>query len=299
MNTGKIKTLFIINPILEKKTGGNAHALISRHLDHSKFDATILHSEYAGHAGILTRENAGKYQLIVAGGGDGTVNQVAHSLVHSETILGILPLGSGKGLARSLGIPLQPGNAIRILNRLNIKRIDSGLAGTHRFFNIAGIGFAAMVAHTYSNSKKRGFFAYARSSAKNLPGFRPVSMEISTGDRCISDRFFLVSLANAAQWGYGAYISPMSRPDDGSLDICIIRDFPKLLVPVLLTRIFTKTIHRSKYVEAIRVKNAVISGNGAVKGHIDGEPVEFTLPLKVSLEKDSLRVVSKDRNETV
>lgn len=295
MNTGKIKTLFIIHPILEKKARKNISGLITEHLDHERFDPTILYSEYADHAGILARENVGKYNLIVAGGGDGTINQVAHSLAHSETILGILPMGSGKGLARSLGIPLHLKDAIKIINRLVIKRIDTGQAGTHRFFNIAGIGFAAMVAHAYSGSQRRGFFTYAISTVKTLTGFRPISIEITTENRSISGRFFIISFANASQWGYGAHISPMSKPDDGLLDICLIRNFPKILLPVLLTRLFTKTIHRSRYVQTIHVKNAMISGNESCRGHIDGEPVEFTLPLKVTLEPGSLKVVCEDR----
>ena len=291
MHSGILKTLFILNPILEKKSGKNVSGLITEHLDPARFDPTILYSEYPGHAGVLARQNVAKYHLIVAGGGDGTINQVARSLVHTETMLGILPLGSGKGLARSLGIPLNIKEAIKVINRLFTARLDTGLVGTHRFINIAGIGFAAEVAHAFEGSRARGFFSYAMNVAKTLPGYSPISAKITIENRSITGRFFIISFANSSQWGYGAYISPMSQPDDGLLDICIIRNFPKILVPGLLARLYTKTIHRSGYVEINPVKKAVISGSESFTGHIDGEPVEFTAPFNISIESGSLNVI--------
>ena len=291
MHSDKIKTLFIINPILEKKRGENVSRLISEHLDHVRFDHRILHSEYPGHTRVLARENAGKYQLIVAGGGDGTINQVIHSLVYSDTMLGILPLGSGKGLARSLGIPLNIRDAINTINKLNIARMDTGVAGKHRFINIAGIGFAAEVAHAYADSTTRGFFPYAMNTVKKFPGYSSISARVTIENRNISGRCFDISFANSTQWGYGAHISPNSKPDDGLLEICIIRNFPKILVPGLLARLYTKTIHRSKYMEIIPAKKAWISGNGPFKGHVDGEPVEFTSPFIICIEPGSLKVV--------
>ncbi|MFC2116342.1 diacylglycerol/lipid kinase family protein [Bacteroidota bacterium] len=291
MHAGKIKTLFIINPILERKTGKSISQLIAEHLDSDRFSPTILYSEYEGHAKVLASQNAGKYQLIVAGGGDGTINQICHSLVHTDTMLGILPLGSGKGLARSLGIPLNIKDAIKTINRLNIARIDTGMLGTYRFFNIAGIGFDAEVAHAYAGSITRGFFPYALNIIKKLPGYSSISVGVTIENRNISGRYFIVSFANSSQWGYGAHISPMSKPDDGLLNICLIRNFPKIFAPGLMIRLYTKTIHRSKYMETIPVKKAVISGNGSFKGHIDGEPVEFNAPFNVSIEPGSLKVV--------
>ena len=292
MYSGRLNTLFIINPILEKKSGKNVSGLITKHLYSARFNPTMLYSEYPGHAKILARQNVGRYHLIVAVGGDGTINQVAHSLVHSETLLGILPLGSGgKGLARSLEIPLNIRNAINIINRLDIARIDTVMVGTHRFINIAGIGFAAEVAHAYAGSQKRGFISYAMNMARKLPGYSPISARVTIENRSITGRFFIISFANSSQWGYGAHISPNSKHDDGLLDICLIRNFPKILFPSLLVRLFTKTIHRSKYVEVIPAKKAGISGNRSFTGHIDGEPVEFTAPFNVTIEPGSLKVI--------
>ena len=291
MNPGTLKALFIINPILEKKTGKNISGLIGRYLATGRIEPTIIYSDFPGNAKDLAEHNVGKYQVIVAGGGDGTINEVSQSLINTETILGILPLGSGKGLARTLGIPMDIINAIKTINELNTVRIDSGMAGNHRFFSIAGIGLAAEVAHAYAGSSRRGFFPYALNLVKKLPGYSPISVKITAEDRIISGRYFDITIANARQWGYGAQISPKSKPDDGWLDICLLRDFPKILVPCLLARLFMRSIHHSKYMEAIPVKSAEISGKGPFKGHIDGEPVEFTLPLKISIMPGSLKVI--------
>ena len=212
MSPDKIKTLFIINPILEKRGGRNISRLIDEHLDHERFESEILYSEYPGHSRELSRRNVRNYQLIVAGGGDGTINQVARSLAHSETILGILPMGSGKGLARSLRIPLDPGKAIEIINRFQIARIDTGMAGMHRFVNIAGIGFAAEVAHAYAGSKTRGFFPYALNIAKILPGYSPISAGIAIEDRDIPGRYF-TSVSQTPPSGGTAPVSvPFQNP---------------------------------------------------------------------------------------
>jgi diacylglycerol kinase (ATP) len=291
MHSGKIKALFIVNALLEKKSGLNIARLVSEHLDTERFDPTVLYSDYPGHTGELAKQHAGQYRLVVAGGGDGTVNQVACNLVHTETVLGILPLGSGKGLARSLKIPLNVRRAIGIINGFQITRIDTGMADIHRFVNIAGFGFAAEVAHDYAASKKRGFFPYALHTVKKLPGYPPVSAGIEIGERTVSGRYFDVSIANSSQWGYGAQISPTSKPGDGILELCLFDHFPLVRAPGLLARLFTGTIHRSEYMEVIPADSVRITGEAPFKGHIDGEPVEFPSPLEISIEPASLQVV--------
>lgn len=291
MHSGKIKTLFIINPILEKKAGNNVFRVIHEDLDTDRFDHRILYSEYPGHARQLAKENAGEYDVVIAGGGDGTVNEVAYGLVHSQTVLGLLPMGSGKGLARSLRVPLNLRKAIAIINRFMVVRIDTGRVNHHRFVNIAGIGFAAEIAHAYAGSRRRGFIPYAMHVTKKMPGYPSLNAGITIGEREFRDRFFDISFANATQWGYGARISPTSKPDDGLLDICILREFPKILIPGLLTRLFTGTIHRSGYMQTIPAQQAGISGGGPFKGHVDGEPVEFTAQFEVSVEPGSLQVI--------
>ncbi len=291
MQSEILKILFIINPILGKRLGINVKGLIAETLDPALFEPAILYSDYPGHATELARQNLDRYQVIVAGGGDGTINEIASQLIHTDVILGILPLGSGKGLARSLGIPMDIKKAIQTINDFTVMEIDTGMANQYRFINIAGIGFDARVAHAYANKTGRGFFTYAIQTAKHLFRYAPIPVQIRTGQREISVNAFLVSIANSTQWGYGALISPDAKTDDGILDLCLLRNFPRILTPELLSRLFNGSIHKSKYVEIIPIKQAEITGSDKYIGHIDGEPVEFTAPLNISVDPLSLKVI--------
>ncbi len=285
------KILFIINPILEKRLGIKLKDLLADCLDPTLFDPSIVYSDFPGHARELARNNAGSYQVIVAGGGDGTVNEIASQLIHSGVILGILPMGSGKGLARSLGIPMDIRRAIQTLNDFRVIEIDTGLANQFRFINIAGIGFDAHVAHAYTNSSRRGFFPYAFHTASNLFRYSPVNVHISLDREEIAEHVFLVCFANSTQWGYGALICPNARTDDGMLDLCIWSDFPRILSPGLLIRLFNGTIHKSRYIRTIPLTRAAVTGFERIQGHVDGEPVDFTAPLNIAVDPASLKVI--------
>jgi YegS/Rv2252/BmrU family lipid kinase len=290
MQSGILKILFIVNPILEKRLGMKVKDLVADSLDPSLFEPSIVYSDFPGHARELARKSLDRYPVIVAGGGDGTVNEIASQLIHSGVILGILPMGSGRGLARSLGIPMDIRKAIHTLNDFTVIEIDTGLANQFRFINIAGIGFDATVAHAYANSTRRGFFPYAYHAARNLFPYSPVPVHIWSDQEKITDNIFLVSFANSTQWGYGALINPNARTDDGLVDLCILRDFPRILSPGLLIRLFNGTIHKSRYIRTIPVKQAVVTGFERIPGHVDGEPVEFIAPLNISVDPLSLKV---------
>ena len=287
-----LKILFIINPILEKRRGIKVKQLISNALDPALFEPSIVYSEYPGHARDLARDGLDRYRVMVAGGGDGTVNEIGSQLIHSKTILGILPMGSGKGLARSLGIPLDIRKALQTINDLKIMKIDTGLANQFRFINMAGIGFDAAIAHAYAQKSGRGFFTYAFQSAKNLFHFKSVPVRIKTDQMDRSTPAFLLSFANSNQWGYGALISPHASMADGLLDLCLLKNFPRILSPLLVLKLFSGTIHRSGFIEILPIKQAEIRGYDRYMGHIDGEPVEFAAPIKIKVDPGSLNVIT-------
>lgn len=291
MHSGRNTVLFIVNEVLAKKGGYDVPRLVGDFLDADRFLPEVVFSEYPGHAEEIARRRGEEFDMLVAGGGDGTVNQVACSLVNTDTVLGILPLGSGKGLARSLRIPLNLRKAIDVLSGSNLALLDTGKAGPYRFVNIAGVGFAAEVAHAYSGSARRGFIPYARNTLGKLPGASPVSVNLRIGDRHVEGKYFDISMANSKQWGYGARISPLSRPGDGIFELCLFRPFPLLRSPELLARLFTGSIHRSRYMEVIPTGSVWITGDGPFKGHVDGEPVEFPASFGISIEPGSLKVV--------
>jgi YegS/Rv2252/BmrU family lipid kinase len=287
-----LKILFIINPILEKRLGMRVKELVADSLDPALFDPSIVYSDFPGHARDLARKNLDKYHVIVAGGGDGTVNEIGSQLIHSKVILGILPMGSGKGMARSLGIPMDIRKAIQTLNDLKITEIDTGLANQFRFISMAGIGFDAAVAHAYARKSSRGFFTYAFQSASNLFHYKNVPVQIKTGQMDISTSAFLLSFANSNQWGYGALISPHASTADGLLDLCLLKNFPRILSPILVIKLFNGSIHRSKFIDILPVKQAEIGGCDKYIGHIDGEPIEFTAPIKITVDPASLKVIT-------
>jgi YegS/Rv2252/BmrU family lipid kinase len=286
------KILFIINPILEKRLGVKIKDQVADFLDPALFEPSMVYSDFPGHARELARANLDRYHVIVAGGGDGTVNEIASQLIHSGAILGILPMGSGKGLARSLGIPMNLRKAIQALNDFAVIDIDTGLANQFRFINIAGIGFDAAVAHDYAGTTGRGFFTYAFQTARNLFRYKSIPIQIKAGQRDISSRAFLLSFANSSQWGYGAQISPHASTRDGLLDLCLWKNFPRILSPIMVLRLFSGTIHRSRFIDILPVEEAVIDGHEKYAGHIDGEPVEFATPLNIKIDPASLKVIA-------
>jgi diacylglycerol kinase (ATP) len=291
MQSEILKILFIINPILEKRRGMKVEKLISDFLDPALFEPSIVYSDFPGHARDLARMGMDKYDVIVAGGGDGTAMEIGSQLIHSNVILGILPMGSGKGLVRSLGIPLDIRKAIQTLNDLKITEIDTGMANQFRFISIAGIGFDAVVAHAYSRKSGRGFFTYAFQSARNLVKYKSIPVQIKTDQMDISTRAFLLSFANSSQWGYGALINPHANTGDGLLDLCLLKNFPRILSPLLAIKLFNGSIHRSGFLNILPVKQAEIGGNDKYIGHIDGEPVEFTTPIKIKVDPASLKII--------
>ena len=292
MQSEILKILFIINPILEKRRGVKVEKLISDFLDPGLFEPSIVYSDFPGHARDLARMGMDKYHVIVAGGGDGTAMEIGSQLIHSNVILGILPMGSGKGLVRSLGIPLDIRKAIQTLNDLKVIEIDTGMANQFRFISIAGIGFDAVVAHAYARKSGRGFFTYAFQSARNLVKYKSIPVQIKTGQMDISTQAFLLSFANSSQWGYGALINPHANTSDGLLDLCLLKNFPRILSPLLAIKLFNGSIHRSGFINILHVKQAEIGGNDKYIGHIDGEPVEFTTPIKIKVDPASLKIIT-------
>jgi diacylglycerol kinase (ATP) len=292
MQSEILKILFIINPILEKRLGMKVHDLVADSLDPSLFEPSIVYSDFPGHGRELARKNRDKYHVIVAGGGDGTVNEIGSQLVHSKVTLGVLPMGSGKGLARSLGIPMDIRKAIQILNDFNVIEIDTGLANQFRFISIAGIGFDAAVANAYARKSGRGFFTYAFQTTRELFHYSSIPVQIKTDQLEMSTEAFLLSFANSSQWGYGARISPHTSTHDGLLDLCLLRNFPRILSPILAIRLFNGSLHRSKFIDIYHIRKAELGGNVRYIGHIDGEPVDLTTPIKITVDPASLRVIA-------
>jgi diacylglycerol kinase (ATP) len=287
------KVLFIINSLLQKRFGKDLSQIIPKYLDKSKFEFDICCSLYPGHAAELAFSKKDEYDIIVAAGGDGTMNEVGQALAGSATILGLIPLGSGNGLARTiLKMPPSIKKSIQIINACNIRNLDMGLINGMPFFNMAGVGFDAHVAHWYNLKDKRGFFTYLQTVVKLFFSHRPRKFEVLYESEMHSVNAFLISFANSSQWGYNAHICPGADPSDGLLGMTIIQSFPKLTVPFLACRLFTRKINKSRFVQMFMTKSIQVRSPGEIIGHIDGNPVIFKDNISVEVVHNAIKVIA-------
>ena len=204
----KKKIIFIINPISGTASKAGIPKLIERYLDHEAFDYEIKLTEYAGHASVIATEAKDNHvDIVVAVGGDGTVNEVARAIVHSQTALGIIPCGSGNGLARHLLLPLNMAKAIKIINACEIHQLDYGIINEHPFFCTCGMGFDAFVSHKFAEAGKRGPITYVENVLKEGLKYKPETYEIRDESGTTRLKAFLISCANASQYGNNAYIA--------------------------------------------------------------------------------------------
>ena len=269
----KKNILFIINPVSGGKSKENIINLVNRNLSKELFDPAFEFSTSIGHANSLAvAAVAGNTDIIVAVGGDGTINEVASAVVNSDKIMGVIPFGSGNGLARSLKIATNKRNAILQLNRLNVGRIDTGLFNGRNFFNMAGLGFDARMSASFANDKKRGLKGYIRTAFGEISQYKSEKYSLDIDGKKIDREAFMICIANSSQFGNNAHISPKASLTDGLLDVCIIKPFPLYHFPVMGIHMFFKTADRSKYVEIIRGKAIRISRQEAGVIHLDGEP---------------------------
>lgn len=288
----KKKILFIVNPISGGLNKTFIPSLIDQWLDHSKFDAEIVFSEYHGHA-LKLAENAinSNFDVVAAVGGDGTINEVASAVESSGKIMAIIPSGSGNGLARSLKIPLNNAKAIARINLLNTIKIDAGIFNGKKFFNMAGMGFDAHISALFAGDKKRGFRGYIKATLKEITNYKSEYYSIQVDGKLIVKQAFMVSIANSSQYGNDAHVSPEASVKDGMLDVCIIKPFPLFAFPALGYRMFAKSAHHSKYVEICRGRDIIIKR--AKKGpiHLDGEPLIVNELLTISVKHLTLDLI--------
>ena len=226
---------------------------------------------------------------IIAVGGDGTINEVASALVGKSTPLGIIPVGSGNGLARHLKIPLNYTKAFQTALIGTIIKMDVGYINNKAFFCTAGIGFDAVVAHCFANSKGRGLLNYMKASFKSLWKYKPIEISVNDG---ATEKVFSLSIANANQFGNNAYISPFSNIQDGKLELVKIGVLNKIQACILAIRLFKKNIHQSSKVDVIASSNARILYAKNAPIHMDGENL-FTdsEELKISISPLALEVI--------
>jgi YegS/Rv2252/BmrU family lipid kinase len=248
-----------------------ASAIVDRHGD----PAEVFVTERQGHARQIARAAVARgARLVMAWGGDGTINEVASALAFGEIPLGIVPAGSGNGLARQLGVAKSPGDAIRQAIAAEPRRIDVGELGDRLFVNAAGVGFDAHVASRFNENGggRRGLLTYAILCARVLQTYKPHEYLITTSGTRLQTRALIVTAANSAEFGNGACIAPGARVDDGLLDLVVVEESSRLRTLVSLPRLFNGTVDQVPGCSIRRVDRATIEGEQPMVFHVDGEP---------------------------
>jgi diacylglycerol kinase (ATP) len=281
----------VINPISGGKDKKKFQELAGRYLDKEKFDARYTFTEHVGHANKISIEAiAANIDIIVSVGGDGTMNEVASAVEGSGKQMGIIPYGSGNGLARALNIPMDPKKAVLGLNNLNEERIDSAIFNGKKFFNMAGIGFDANISARFAKDKTRGLQGYLKTTLQEITGYKPEHYRIEIDGKMIEVEAFMLSIANSSQFGNNAHISPDASVNDGLLDLCITKPFPLYLLPVMGYHLFSKTPH--KLVPIIKGKQIRITRQKAGPIHLDGEPYDMGEEIQIEVKPLSLKILT-------
>ncbi len=288
----KKNILFVINPVSGGKNKSSFSTLAKADLDPALFSAEYVFSESVGHCRELAARGVREgFDIIVAVGGDGTINEVASAIEGSGKVMGIIPCGSGNGLARALKINLSRRDAVRTLNGLRTVKIDTGSFNNHSFYNMAGIGFDAHISSCFAKIARRGFQGYVKTAFTEISNYEPETYLIDIDGHKIERTAFMINLANSSQFGNNAHVAPKASLRDGLLDVCIIKPFPLYHFPVMGLHMFTKTADRSRYVEIIKGKDIRITRMTPGAVHVDGEPVTMGTELEVSVKPLNLEVL--------
>ena len=233
--------LFVINPISGGKRKTSFKKQVLDVLDLQKFDPTFQQTARPNHAyeiGLQAIQEG--YDAVIAVGGDGTIKELGSALVGSGIPLGIIPEGSGNGLALYLGIPMNEAAAIRRINRFESIEVDCGVINDRRFFNIAGLGFDASVSENFANENIRGPLGYMKSVFNVLSKYQPAHYKLTIDGKIYERQAFMISVANSPQYGNNAYIAPQASVNDGILDVCIVHKFPLYILPKMIFHLFYK-----------------------------------------------------------
>lgn len=275
--------IFIVNPI----SGVSRKEKIVSFL--KKKGHNIVFTEYAGHAEILARNAEDK--IIVAVGGDGTVNEVARGILGTDKVLGIIPCGSGDGLALHLGISRLYKKAYKTILEGKVSAIDSAEINGHPFFSICGLGFDATVSERFAKSGKRGLINYIKHGLKIWHKYTPEKYHINIDGTEWENEAALITVGNSNQWGNNARIAPNADIMDGMLDITIVDMFMGIEIPTLALLLMTGKLSINSRVHCYRGKNITIKRPFKGPAHADGDWFNAGETLEIGIRPHSLNVI--------
>ena len=245
-------------------------------------------------AAIVDRAEREAFDVVYAVGGDGTVHETAKRLIGRAPALGILPIGSGNGFARHIGLPLDPAEAIRACRGAAIVTIDTAVVNEEPFLGVMGVGFDAMVAQRFASSTVRGLKTYLVEGMGAFTTFRAEEYEIETDTTTLRRRAFVIAIANSGQYGNNARVAPLASVQDGLLDVVIVDDASLLRALLLLPPLFRGSFHRLRSVTTMQTASVTIRRSSAGAAHLDGEPYVLPAELRIRVVPRSLRLLVPD-----
>ena len=293
MDSEKRTILFLVNPKSGVSSKRRVPQMVERYIDRSRYDATVCYTQYAGHAYELAKDAAARgVDVVVAVGGDGTVNEVGRALVHTSTAMGVVPCGSGNGFARHLGIPVGVKKAIEFINEAEAVDVDYGKINGQPFFCSCGMGFDAVVSSDFAKTGNRGMFNYIRHSLVDWVKYKPETYVVEAEGMKESFEAFVIACGNASQYGNNAYITPFASMRDGLITATILSPFNTFEVPLMATHLFTHTFDESAHVSTVAAPWIRIVREKAGPVHFDGEPCEMDRELYIEMVAGGVKVLA-------
>ncbi len=292
---GKLKLVVIYNPFSGRRKTKHLPQLVQHLLKDSKYNSFVWPTEKASDVTLLTEKAIReKADVVVAAGGDGTINQVASRLVNTGITLGIIPLGSGNGFARHFKIPLQTEKAITLLTSAKAKEIDTVWINKHCMVNVGGIGFDAHISSLFANNKKRGLQGYVKTIVKQL-GYKSEAYKIFRNDELLWEgKAFMISIANATQWGNNVKVHAGALPDDGLMNLVVLKKFSTFELPLILSSVLNGKLHLSKKAIVYSGSDFMIERLKEGSVHADGEPLWLGKQININIAPLSLKILSNE-----
>jgi YegS/Rv2252/BmrU family lipid kinase len=286
------KLLFIINKYSGTGYQPNLEGMILTTCERNDIECTITFTKGTGHATQLAKEGIEKgFTIIVAVGGDGTVNEVAQGLVHSSTAMAILPKGSGNGIARHLGIPLNLQHALNDLLNGTKVAMDTFTVNGRLSINVSGIGFDGHIANLFSSGVRRGLLGYIKLILKEYFSFKEFDLEVAVDNQIIHQQNFILAIANSSQYGNNARIAPLASVGDKKLELASIKKIPLYMGLSFGIKMFSGRLKESKQYTVQSITNAIIKSKIPIAFHVDGEPCGHSNEFIVNLQPQSLNII--------
>lgn len=286
----------VINPVSGTRSKRGLEEMADACLDAAGISLETVYTEASGDASRFAVQAAAEgYDMVISAGGDGTVNEIAGALSHTGTALGIIPLGSGNGFARSLGIPQDAEDALKVIVEGHSQLCDRGIINSLPFYCTFGLGFDAVVSEKFASMKRRGRMTYVRSVLQEFINYRSQPYALSIGGSVITETAFLIAVCNAPQYGNNAYIAPQAKLSDGLLDITVVHSGSPISTALVGVDLLTGYLDRNTQIETFKVSAATITRLSSGPVHIDGDPLTLGTNLEITCDPAALRVYAPEK----